>query len=204
MDNIISSAVKEFIKDSSKRALLDIGKNIDDLRQQYSKPVSPSSSDFISVPQIVQEFVRSTEPSPLIKDEINHLNEKIDILSKPKYKKATYDINKTDINNKMSYPVTKIYGMGKITELSVLTNTKPKLEIYIDGRHMFNLALNPFDDLQKISTFSKDITADIIPPNFVVSVRDIRFKKSFETNVYFDNPSNILSIYCKYDMCEVI
>ncbi len=203
MDNIISSTVKEFIRDSSKRALLDIGKNIDDLRIQYSRPVSPSSSDFVSVPQIVQEFVRSTEPT-ISKDEINRLNNKIDMLSKPKYKKATYDINKTDINNKMSYPVTKIYGMGKITELSVLTNTKPKLEIYIDGRHMFNLSLTPFDDLQKISTFSKDITADIIAPNFVVSVRDIRFKKSFETNVYFDNPSNILSIYCKYDMCEVI
>lgn len=202
MDNIISSTIKEFIKDSSKRALLDIGKNIDDLRIQYSKPTSPSS-DFISVPQIVQEFVRSTDTLQS-KDEIKHLNKKIDMLSKPKYKKATYDINRTDINGKMSYPVTQIYGMGKITELSVLTNTKPKLEIYIDSRHMFNLALNPFDDLQKISTFSKDITADIIPPNFVVSVRDIRFKKSFETNVYFDNPSNILSIYCKYDMCEVI
>jgi hypothetical protein len=200
-DNIIDITVKEFLKDSSRRALLDISKNIDNIRTQYVQ--TPSSADFVSVPQIVSEFMKSTD-SIASKDEIKQLNAKMDILSQPRYKKCTYDINRTDLNNKTSYPVTKIYGMGKITELSILTSTKPKLEIYVDNRHMFDLSITPFDDLARISSFSKDITADIIPPNYVVSIRNIGFKKLFRTDVYFDTPSNILSIYCKYDLCEVI
>lgn len=202
-DNPISYVVKEFIRDSSKRALLDIGKNIDNLRNQYCNP-NPViiESPKITISQEVQQ-VQQILPQ-IVAKEISSMNNKIETLSKPIYRKVTYDINRTDINNKKSYPVTEIYGMGKITELSILTNAKPELEIYIDGRHMFNLTLTPFDDLARISTFSKDITADVVPPNFVISVRDIKFMKTFKTNIYFTNPSNILSIYCKYELCEEI
>lgn len=148
----------------------------------------------------IQEFIKDTGS----KTEISLLNAKIDKLQKPSYKKVTYDISKTDINNQLAYPILKIKGMGRITELSILTSDKPKLEIYLDGRHMFNLSITPFDDLERISMFSKDITAQLIPPNYAISVRDLKFMKSFSANIYFDNSSNILGIYGKYDLCEKI
>ncbi|MCZ7404276.1 MAG: hypothetical protein O8C67_05005 [Candidatus Methanoperedens sp.] len=148
----------------------------------------------------IQEFIKDTGS----KTEISLLTAKIDKMKKPSYKKVTYDLSKVDINNQKAYPILKIKGMGKITELSILTDAKPKIEIYLDGRHMFNLSVTPYDDLKRITSFSKDITAQDIPPNYAVSVRNLGFRNSFMANVYFDNRSNILGIYGKYDLCEEI
>ncbi|MCZ7404272.1 MAG: hypothetical protein O8C67_04985 [Candidatus Methanoperedens sp.] len=192
-DNLISNVVKDFIRDSSRRALLDIGKNIDSLRSQYvdPKPV------VIDIPKPTQSEVQQVQLQPSVREIIRETT----ICRKPK----------TDVISKRGYAINNhenvlnIEGRaGTLRELVLVSPIQFDININVDGS-IVTYYNTDFNDLQTMYQYSNTfIATQSLAGDFIINVKKIYFLKKIKVDVIVNGRTVFKNIFAVIDTEEEI
>lgn len=147
------------------------------------------------VKEVIESFIKDTSVPKLIDKSV------ISGLVKKRYKKSSRIIHYKGSKPVNSEIIINETGIGKLRELSIISEQKMNPFLEVDGVNTLS-SISSWDELAKITLYTKTIVAQTNGADFILSFNDLNFKKNIFLRVDFENKGTISRVFGTYDLCE--